>query len=61
MGHIGRRLVAEEFSLPAMLDSYLRLYDGLVCRCVRRDGPLAISAQRGSDIAARSERDSQGR
>jgi glycosyltransferase involved in cell wall biosynthesis len=61
MGHIGRRLVAEEFSLPAMLDSYVRLYDGLVCRRVRRDGPLAISAQRGSDIAARSERDSQGK
>jgi glycosyltransferase involved in cell wall biosynthesis len=61
MGKVGRRLVDEEFSPPAMLNSYVRLYDELTYRRTRGDGPHALYAQRGSHVIATSERDLQGK
>lgn len=53
MGAVGRQLAAEQFSLPAMLDNYVRLYEELAGRrASRRSGtriaPSVPAAARGT-------------
>jgi glycosyltransferase involved in cell wall biosynthesis len=61
MGSVGRQLVEEEFSRPAMLDSFIELYEALI-RARRRGNRLrSLDTRRVSRLAAAMGRNARGK